>query len=493
MKSKIGHSLALSILLAACSEEPNHQSQTVSMQDTTDSGASLTQDSEAELDSYLSSDAGQDAEQLPILDQQTLSALRKLHYDPTPPPRDPSNAYVDQPAARTFGQRLFFETALSGPLLSADNDGSLPTLGKQGEAGRVSCASCHVPKGFFYDTRSHHQQISLASQWTRRRSPTLLEVAFQPVFNWDGRHDSLWSQAIGVLESAVEFNSGRLFVAHQIFKLHRTEYESVFGPMPALDDTLRFPPLSALQVGCAAGENAACRGKPGDHADYDALSPDAQTQVTRITVNAAKALAAYVSQLRCGPSRFDDWLDAVERGEPGTFSASEQRGAALFVGRAKCVGCHAGPTLTDGAFHNVGLRPTTVAVAFTDSNDRGAGEAIPLALVDPLRSSGLFSDGDRKTLPSSALASHEGAFRTPTLRCAAQAPSFMHTGQLRTLEQVVSFFDQGGHPAPGYPGTSELTPLGLSAPERSDLTAFLRTLSGPGPAPALLQPPLSAL
>ena len=31
--------------------------------------------------------------------------------------------------------------------------------------------------------------------------------------------------------------------------------------------------------------------------------------MTRVTVNAAKAIAAYVRQLRCGPSRFDQWLD----------------------------------------------------------------------------------------------------------------------------------------------------------------------------------------
>ena len=39
------------------------------------------------------------------------------------------------------------------------------------------------------------------------------------MLNWDGRHDTLWSQAIGVIESPVEFNSSRLFVAQQIFRL----------------------------------------------------------------------------------------------------------------------------------------------------------------------------------------------------------------------------------------------------------------------------------
>jgi cytochrome c peroxidase len=64
----------------------------------------------------------------------------------------------------------------------------------------------------------------------------------------------------------------------------------------------------------------------------------------------------------------------------------------------------------------------------------------------------------------------------------------MHTGQLGTLEEVVSFFDRGGLPY-GYPGKNELSPLGMSARERADLAAFLRTLEGPGPAPELLTSP----
>jgi hypothetical protein len=64
----------------------------------------------------------------------------------------------------------------------------------------------------------------------------------------------------------------------------------------------------------------------------------------------------------------------------------------------------------------------------------------------------------------------------------------MHTGQLRTLDEVVSFFNRGGDPY-GYPGTNELTPLGLGARERRDLVAFVASLDGPGPAPELLVPP----
>jgi cytochrome c peroxidase len=433
-------------------------------------------------------DAASDAPDLaPILDERTLAALRALRYDDAPPSADPSNAFAGRPGARALGHRLFFDPSLSGRLLSKDNDGTRPTLGVQGEAGRISCAGCHVPATGFFDTRSPHQQISLASQWTRRRTPTLLEAAFLPVLNWDGRHDTLWSQAIGVIESPVEFNSSRLFVAQQIFRRHRAEYESVFGDMPPLDDAARFPAVDPLVAGCdeKPAETATCHGKPGDGAEYDGMAADDQERVTRIMVNVAKAIAAYVADLRCGPGRFDRWLD----GEALALTASEQRGAALFVGNAGCVKCHSGPRLTDGSFHNVGLRPATVAVAFTDTGDRGAAEGLPLAISDPLESSGAFSDGPRRTLPASVTAAHEGAFRTPTLRCVDRAPSFMHTGQLRTLDQVVAFFDTGGYAPPGYPGKNELLPLSLRPEERDDLVAFLRTLTGDGPPGILLSPP----
>jgi hypothetical protein len=65
----------------------------------------------------------------------------------------------------------------------------------------------------------------------------------------------------------------------------------------------------------------------------------------------------------------------------------------------------------------------------------------------------------------------------------------MHTAQLRTVADVVAFFNAGGDPAGPYPGQSELVPLGLSDDEQADLTAFLSALQGPGPDAALLSAP----
>jgi cytochrome c peroxidase len=418
------------------------------------------------------------------------ASLASLHYDPGPAPEDPSSKVDGDPAAERFGQALFFERGLSGPLIEGDNDGSGGTLGTSGQPGRVSCADCHVPDSAFIDDRSPHAQISLAAQWTRRRAPTLLETASLRLYDWDGRRDSIWGQALGVMENDHEFNSGRLFVAEQVFRLHRTDYEALFGAMPALDDTARFPPLTPDVAGCTevltrSGPTYPCRGKPGDGADYDGMAREDQDAVTRVMVNTAKAMAAYVRLLRCGASRFDAWLD----GDDAILDESEQRGAALFAGPGKCTSCHSGPNFTDGGFHNVGLAPAPVAVAFIDTGDRGAADGVAAALTDPLSTPGAFSDGDRGVLPAAPGPGLVGAFRTPTLRCIAKQPSFMHTGQLRTLAEVVAFHNRGGDPSGGYPGANELVPLALTDAEQADLVAFLNALDGPGAPETLRTPP----
>jgi cytochrome c peroxidase len=308
---------------------------------------------------------------------------------------------------------------------------------------------------------------------------------------WDGRHDALFNQPFGPLESPVEMNSSRLYAAEQVYSLYRTEYEAIFGPMPPLDDTTRFPPLSADQTGCqptTADPQPTCNGTehglPGDGAEFDSLSAADQDAVNRVVVNVGKAIGAYERLLTCGPGRFDQWM----HGQTDALSESEQRGAGIFVGRGQCVSCHSGPYLSDQQFHNVGLQPAIVAVVFIDSADPGAFSGLAAAIADPLSVAGPYSDGNDGRLPAAVDAKMNGAFRTPILRCASQRPTFMHTGQLSSLADVVAFFTRGGD-AFGYPGSNEIAPLGLSAQDQADLVAFLQTLDGPGPASSLTTQP----
>jgi cytochrome c peroxidase len=110
------------------------------------------------------------------------------------------------------------------------------------------------------------------------------------------------------------------------------------------------------------------------------------------------------------------------------------------------------------------------------------------ALASPLNTRSSYSDGERGVLPESVAPELLGAFRTPGLRCIAKQPSFMHTAQLRTLEQVIVFHNRGGDAPGSYPGRSELVPLGLSEREQAELVAFVRALQGPGPEAGLLVP-----
>jgi cytochrome c peroxidase len=427
-----------------------------------------------------------------LVSPEARAALEKLSPEALPVvPADVSNAFADDPAAAALGQKLFFETRFSGALLDGDNDSSEHALGLRGATGKVACASCHVPKSGFVDDRSLGASVSLGSGWGRRRSPSLLDVGQAKLVMWDGRHDALYNQPFGPIESAVEMNSSRLFAAEQLFLGYRAEYEAIFGPLPPLDDTARFPALAPELTGCQHvfnGNPPTCdgtkHGMPDDDGEFSSLSPGDQDAVTRVVVNLGKALAAYERRLTCGTSRFDAWV----HGQSDALSASEQRGAQLFVGKAHCVDCHSGAFFSDQKFHNVGLAPATVAVVFRDDNDRGAAAGLEAALADPLNVGGVYSDGEDDRLPDAVTPDMEGAFRTPMLRCVDMRPAFMHTGQLDELDKVVQFFDHGGDPG-GYLGKNELTPLNLADEEQADLVAFLQALRGPGPDQKLLVPP----
>ena len=413
----------------------------------------------------------------PDLPADVLQRLRALSPAELPAARpDATNAHADDLQAARLGQQLFSDPRFSGPLLDSDNDGAPGTLGLQGDVGKVSCQGCHNPVAGFLDNRSPRGQISLASGWTRRRTPSLLDMGQATILTWDGRRDTAYNQIFAVVESPLEFNSSRLFVAQQLARYYRTEYEAIFGALPALDS---YESLAASDAGCAelpADPVLERCPKPG-HDD---------PEVIRILVNMGKAIGAYERQLGCGPSRFDAWL----HGDADALSADEQAGAQVFV-KAGCDTCHAGPALSDQKFYNVGaanLQPNFIE----PYDDPGAGEGLTAALADPLNARGPYSDGDdgRLDFVAEDVSLLEGAFRTPSLRCVSRRPSFLHAGQKRSLEDVILLFNRGGDSL-GFRGTKDalLVPLDLTSDERAQLAAFLRALDGPGPAAEWLAAP----
>lgn len=412
-----------------------------------------------------------------------------LDFAPSPLPAAPvdvSNAYADNPKAAALGKRLFEEPLLSGALLDLDADGGPDSLGLRGDTGKVSCAGCHEPESSFLDTRSAFKQISLGTGWTHRRTPTLFDVGQATIVMWGGRHSTLYAQVFGPIENPLEMNSSRLFVAQQIAALYRAEYEDVFGAdaLSPLDDDARFPPLTPETTGCKLTSPMdhpralppdplyECHGMPRDGAEYDSMATDDQDLVTRVVVNMGKAIAAFERTLTCGPGRFDDWA----HGAPEALDAAEKRGFELFVGKGQCASCHSGPYFSDQRFHALGLAEGPTRSGILNADDHGALRDLDAAINDPLGIKGPYSDGDDGRLPTTLDESLDGAFRTPTLRCVGTRPSFMHSGLLRSLEEVVAFHDRGGDPADTHAGTSELVPLGLTQEEQADLVAFLRAL-----------------
>ena len=155
----------------------------------------------------------------------------------------------------------------------------------------------------------------------------------------------------------------------------------------------------------------------------------------------AKALAAFQRTILAGEAPFDRW----RRGDERAVDASVKRGFALFEGKANCVKCHEGFNFTDDGFHNIGLRDT----------------------------SGQVDVGRYKLRPIKAV---YAAFRTPTLRDVELTAPYMHNGAFATLEEVVEHYDRGGD------DLAHLSPnmkrLGLTAQEKADLVAFMKSLTG---------------
>ncbi|MGP8232247.1 MAG: cytochrome-c peroxidase [Methylovirgula sp.] len=155
--------------------------------------------------------------------------------------------------------------------------------------------------------------------------------------------------------------------------------------------------------------------------------------------NISLALATYVRSIHSPEAPFDRWI----MGDESAISSAAKRGFAIFNGKGNCAQCHSGWSFTDGSFHDVGVGK---------GKDIGRGAFFPTSVK--LRY----------------------AFKTPTLRNVAERAPYMHDGSVPTLEAVIDLYDRGGI---DRPSRSELVhPLKLTAEEKADLLAFLKTLSG---------------
>jgi cytochrome c peroxidase len=414
-------------------------------------------------------DAAPDADP-DALTAQELAAIAQLSPLPAVP-ADTTNAYADNAAAAALGQMLFFDKSYAGAL--AVGDGTDPSaLGMVGETGKVACASCHTAGSTqLDDQRSMPNNVSLGADYGPRNALGIVNSAYYTWTNWGGKFDSQWSLPLGVAENPKLVNSTRLSIAHLLWTKYRAEYNAIFPvPLdPSLDpnaaDASRFP----------------ASGKPGQPA-FDGMAAADQAIANTIFVNYGKAIAAYTRKIVSGSSRFDRFV----AGDRNALNSSEIRGLKLFLAKG-CADCHSGPTFSDNKFHALAVSQTGLHVP---TSDLGRYTDVASLLTSPFTTSGAFSDDTTtgKLTGVAQDASQKGQFRTRGLRNVSQSGPFMHDGSLATLDDVIAFYDAGG----GDPGSSGivkdalLTPLGLAAQDRTDLVAFLGTLTGDPVAAALL-------
>ncbi|MBK5292505.1 MAG: cytochrome-c peroxidase [Acidobacteriia bacterium] len=183
----------------------------------------------------------------------------------------------------------------------------------------------------------------------------------------------------------------------------------------------------------------------------------------------AKSLATYERMLVSGNSAFDRYYYG---GDKTAMNESAIRGLKFFLDNTldgpNCVSCHriepAYATFTEERFHNTG-----VAVDPETLNIRDAGR---------LAVTGLMKD--------------RGAFKVPTLRNIALTAPYMHNGSMKTLEEAVDFYFQGGRPNPQLSGVMPHAPLHniplAGQPQaKADLVEFMKALTGE--MPELASPP----
>ena len=157
----------------------------------------------------------------------------------------------------------------------------------------------------------------------------------------------------------------------------------------------------------------------------------------------AKAIGAFERTILSGNAPYD----RHRAGDEAALSEGAKRGLDVFFNSAHCSACHSGHNFSDDAFHNIG-------VGINDEKP-DEGRYVVTKLL-----------GDR------------GAFKTPTLREIDRTAPYMHDGRLKTLEEVVEYYDRGGTPNPQL--DEEIYPLNLTAQEKEDLVLFLREgLSSP--------------
>ena len=283
--------------------------------------------------------------------------------------------------------------------------------------GHYSCASCHRPGLAFTDGREH--AIGATGESVRRGAMSLTNVAYNPAFTWG-------SNKVRSLESQMR--------------------QPLFNEHP-------------VEMGLKAGGAAALHALSVDAtypAQFAAAFPNQAGTLSMDHI--IMAIAAFERTLISGRSPFDRYIFDDDR---SAMSESARHGMELFYSAGVgCAQCHSGLNFS-GPIVYEGHETDAALFANTGLYDLDGHGAYPRA--------------DQGLLEVTHRSADMGKFRVPTLRNVALTAPYMHDGSLSSLDQVLDHYTRGGHKNPRQ--DARIRPFVLSAAEREDLIAFLKSLT----------------
>ena len=385
------------------------------------------------------------------------------------PPQDP--VLVD------LGRALMFDRVLSG-----NRD--------------VSCATCHDPvmhggDGLSLSVGTGGMGLGTARtpgpgrQFVPRNAPSLLDEGLraQYVF-WDGRVSGFQAR-LSTTPAGIEFPHGVsniLAAAAMVAVLNRVEMRGAPGDTDVLGAANVLAQYAVSQY--TAVWQAIMRrllAIPQYRAKFAAAYPNLAPSGFAFQ-QAANAIAAFITDAY---TRVDTPFDRYLARDDAALSPAAKRGALRFFDNATCASCHNGPLLGGNGFANAGVPQLGPGVGQRARLVMGRGE-----LTDTLAPGPGFM---------------QFAFRVPPLRNVALTAPYMHDGVYPTLDAVLRHYadvatalrtydvsqvspalrgmyhgDEATIDAVSATLDSRLAqPFAFTDQQRSDLLAFLETLTDP--------------
>lgn len=307
-----------------------------------------------------------------------------------------------------------------------------------------SCASCHSPEKAFSDPENRAiSEGAVATIFGNRNAPSLSYNVFSPERNYN---------------TADETFIGGLFLD---------------GRSPNLQEQFIHPMLNPLEMNNNSKTAVVEKIK---QASYYSKMVELYTNSpfeNDILTYVADALMNFQTSSQVNPftSKFDYFLQGR-----ASFTLEEKKGFALFKGKALCSQCHVTDPdpiqrkvlFTDFSYDNLGVPKNLNNPFYTQSTNSAGANYIDLGIGEIVS----------KT-------EHIGKFRVPTLRNIFITGPYFHNGSIKTLEEVVHFYNvrdsktgEFGPPEVSQNvNTDELGNLGLTKEEEQNLVAFLKTLT----------------